>query len=96
MNKEGNDMRILLAALLATVIVAPCMAKDGGSDEDRTPADVQTPGKTEPLVPDTLKSAPAQRIQREEIQSEGRARATGPAVEEKERGLNNKKSDDIK
>jgi hypothetical protein len=89
MNTEENDMRILLAAVLATVIVAPCMAKDG--DEDKTSADVQTPGKTEPLVPDTLKSAPAQRIQREEIQSEGRARAAEPAVEEKERGLNDKK-----
>jgi hypothetical protein len=91
MNKEGNDMRILLAAVLATVMVAPCMAKDG--DEDKAPADVQTPGRTEPLVPDTLKSAPAQRIQREEIQSEGRASAAEPA---EERGLNDKKIDDRK
>jgi len=80
-------MRILLAAVLATVIVAACMAKDGGADEDRNSADVQTPGKTEPRVPDTLKFAPAQRIQREEIQSEGRARAAEPAEKE----LNDKK-----
>ena len=49
-------MKILLAAALATLIVAPCMAKD---DEDKTPSDVQTPGVTEPRVPDTMKSAGA-------------------------------------
>jgi hypothetical protein len=88
-------MKILLAAVLATVIAAPCMAKDG--DEDRSPADVQTPGKTEPRVPDTLKSAPAQRIQSEErIQTEGRAKAGQPAVNEKERGLNDKSDGDKK
>jgi hypothetical protein len=84
------NMRIVLAALLATMIVAPSMAKDAGSDEDKTPADVQTPGVTEPRLPDTLKSAPDQRIR-----SEGRASERGtderppvvierpPAVEER-------------
>jgi len=90
-------MKILLAAVLATVIAAPCMAKEAGSDEDRSSADVQTPGKTEPRVPDTLKSAPAQRIQTEEqIQTEGRAKAGQPVVNEKERGLNDKSDGDKK
>jgi hypothetical protein len=58
-------MKFLLAAVLATVIVAPCMAADS---EDKTSADVLTPGVNEPRVPDTMKSAPDQRIQ-----TEGRA-----------------------
>jgi hypothetical protein len=70
-NKLGGFiMKILLAAVLATALVAPCMAKDAGSDEDQTKADVQTPGKTEPRVPATMKAAPA-----EQIQTEGRARS---------------------
>jgi hypothetical protein len=56
------------------MIVAPSMAKDSGSDEDKIKADVQTPGVTEPLVPDTLKSASDQRIR-----SEGRASERGEA-----------------
>jgi hypothetical protein len=91
-NEEGgNIMRILLAAVLATVIAVPCMAKDAGSDEDRSAADVQTPGKTEPRVPDTLKSMPDQRIQ-----TEGRASAQEPAVKENDRALDEKKGNDRK
>jgi hypothetical protein len=71
-------MKIILAAVLATVIAVPCMAKD--SDEDRGPSDVQVPGKTEPLVPDTLKSAPDKRIQ-----SEGRASEREGTVGERSR-----------
>jgi hypothetical protein len=61
-------MRTILAAVLATVIVAPCMAANENQSDDKSPRDVQTPGVTEPRTPDTLKSAPAERIQ-----SEGRA-----------------------
>jgi len=78
-------MKILLAAVLATVIVAPCMAAPESQSEDKTSRDVQTPGVTEPRTPDTLKSAPDQRIQ-----SEGRA------SEEKTVGPNQKKIDERK
>ena len=66
-------MKILLAAVLATVIVAPCMAADNQS-EDRSSADVQTPGVTEPRTPDTLKPGADQRIR-----TEGRASESSPA-----------------
>jgi hypothetical protein len=70
-------MKILLAAVLATVIAAPCMAKD--TEDDRSPADVQVPGKTEPRIPETLKSAPDERIR-----TEGRASEHQPAASERQ------------
>jgi hypothetical protein len=81
--------KILLATALATMIVAPCMAKD---DEDKTQSDVQTPGVTEPRVPDTMKSAPAARIQSEERASE-RAIQEDRTVGEKDRRIDEKKDD---
>lgn len=81
-------MKLLLAAVLATVIAAPCMAKDAGSDEDKSSADVQVPGKTEPRVPDTLKSSPAERIQ-----NEGRA-SSGEAAKEKTVGESQRRIND--
>jgi hypothetical protein len=63
-------MRILLAAVLATAIVAPCMAASENESEDRSSADVQTPGVTEPRVPDTLKPGADQRIRTEGLNSE--------------------------
>ncbi len=84
-------MRILLAAVLATALAAPCLAKDAGSDEDQTRSDVLTPGKNEPRVPDTLKSMPDQRIQ-----TEGRASSGQPAVKENERAIEEKKEIDRK
>ena len=91
MNNGGDIMKILLAAALATVLVAPCMAKDGGED---TQGDVQTPGVTEPRVPDTMKTAPAARIQ-----SEGRASERAQeenTVGEKERRVDEKRNDERK
>ena len=81
--------KILLATALATMIVAPCMAKD---DEDKTQSDVQTPGVTEPRVPDTMKNAPAARIQSEERASE-RAIQEDRTVGEKDRRIDEKKDD---
>jgi hypothetical protein len=78
--------RILLAAVFATMLVAPGMAaKD---DEDKSQSDVQTPGVTEPRVPDTLKDAPAARIQ-----SEGRA-TERPVQEEKTIGEKDRRLDE--
>jgi hypothetical protein len=82
-------MKILLAAALATMIVAPCMAKD---DEDKTQSDVQIPGVTEPRVPDTMKTAPAARIQSEERASE-RAIQEDRTVGEKDRRIDEKRDD---
>jgi hypothetical protein len=77
-------MRILLAAVLATVIAAPCMAANE-NDGDKAPSDALTPGVNEPRTPDTLKSAPDQRIQ-----TEGRASET--AGEKREpNGANDRK-----
>jgi hypothetical protein len=76
-------MRTILAAVLATVIIAPCMAASDNQSEDKTSGDVQAPGVTEPRTPDTLKSAPDQRIQ-----SEGRASEEEKTVGEKNRGIN--------
>jgi hypothetical protein len=81
-------MKILLAAVLATVLVAPCMAKDAGSDEDQSKSDVQTPGKTEPRVPATMKAAPA-----EQIQTEGRARSEMAPAESKAPALKRDEDD---
>jgi len=78
-------MKLLFGVLLATVIVAPCMAADS---EDRSSADVLTPGVNEPRVPDTLKSSPDERIR-----TEGRASA-GEKAGEKDRGLNEKRDSD--
>jgi hypothetical protein len=89
-------MRIILAAVLATVLVAPCMAANENQSDDKAQGDVQTPGVTEPRTPDTLKSAPDQRIR-----SEGRA-SEEKTVGEKNRGisedknLNEKRSDEKK
>jgi hypothetical protein len=88
MSKEGNVMRILLAAVLATVIVAPCMAANENQG-DKNSGDVLTPGVNEPRTPDTLKSSPDQRIQ-----TEGRASAGEPAAEKRE--LKNNNVDDRK
>jgi hypothetical protein len=66
-------MRILLAAVLATVIAAPCMAASENQSEDKTSADVQTPGVTEPRVPDTLKPGADQRIRTEGLNSQSSA-----------------------
>ena len=63
-------MKILLAAVLATVISAPCMAANE-NDGDKNSGDVLTPGVNEPRTPDTLKSNPDQRIR-----NEGRANET--------------------
>jgi hypothetical protein len=77
-------MKILLAAVLATVIAAPCMAANE-NDGDKTSGDALTPGVNEPRTPDTLKSNSDQRIQ-----NEGRAgettegRVSAPAREERE------------
>jgi hypothetical protein len=81
-------MRILLAAVLATVIVAPGMAANE-NQEDKTPGDALTPGVNEPRTPDTLKSNPDQRIQ-----TEGRAGARKPAEEQHE--LKDNRIDDKK
>jgi hypothetical protein len=82
---------MILAAVLATVIVAPCVAANENQSEDRNQGDVQTPGVTEPRTPDTLKAAPDQRIQ-----NEGRASQEGTVGERSraldERGLNEGKS----
>jgi hypothetical protein len=78
-------MRILLTAVLATVLVAPCMAASENQTDDKTSGDVLTPGVNEPRTPDTLKSAPDQRIQ-----SEGRA-SEERTVGEKSRALDEKK-----
>jgi outer membrane murein-binding lipoprotein Lpp len=91
MNNGGDVMKILLAAALATLIVAPCMAKD---DEDKTQSDVQTPGVTEPRVPDTMKTAPAARIQSEERASERGSQEK--TVGEKDRRLDEKRDDERK
>lgn len=87
-------MKSLLAAVLATVIVGPCMAASDNQSEDKSSRDVQTPGVTEPRTPDTLKSAPDQRIQ-----SEGRAsqeRSEERTVGEKDRGLGESRNDEKK
>jgi hypothetical protein len=81
-------MRILLAAVLATVIVAPCMAANE-NEGDKTSGDALTPGVNEPRTPDTLKANPDQRIQ-----TEGRASASEPAGEKRE--LKENKIDDKK
>jgi hypothetical protein len=91
MNSGGDVMKkILLATALATMLVAPCMAKDDG--EDKTQSDVQTPGVTEPRLPDTLKTAPAARIQSEERAS-GRAIQEDRTVGERDRRIDEKGDD---
>jgi hypothetical protein len=70
-------MKLLLTAVLATVLVAPCMAASENESEDKTSADVQKPGLTEPRVPDTLKPGADERIR-----TEGRA-SQGSAIEQK-------------
>ncbi len=75
-------MRLLLAAVLTAVIVGPCMAANE-NQEDKSPADVQTPGVTEPRTPDTLKSNPDQRIRTEGQASEHNESVKPPVVEER-------------
>ncbi len=70
-------MKLLLAAVLTAVIAGPCMAANENQSEDKTPADVQTPGVTEPRTPDTLKSNPDQRIR-----TEGREESVKPPIVE--------------
>ena len=74
-------MRLLLAAVLTAAIAGPCMAANENQSEDKSPADVQTPGVTEPRVPDTLKSNPDQRI-RTEGQASGHDESVKPPVVE--------------
>jgi hypothetical protein len=79
-------MRLLLAAVLTAAISGPCMAASENQSEDKTSADVQTPGITEPRTPDTLKSAPDQRIRTEGQASsseQGRGVKPPPIVEER-------------
>ncbi len=73
-------MKLLPAAVLATMIAAPCMVASENQSEDKNSGDVLTPGVDEPRTPDTLKSAPDQRIQ-----NEGRAIQEESTVGEKER-----------
>ncbi len=70
-------MKILLAAVLATMIAAPCMAASENQSEDKNSGDVLTPGVDEPRTPDTLKSAPDQRIQNEGRASEREENTVG-------------------
>jgi hypothetical protein len=93
--KWRNVMKILLAAVLATAIAAPCMAASENESEDRSPADVQTPGKTEPRVPDTLKSGADQRIQTEGRASEKSAIERKTPESAKERAIEEKEGKDI-
>jgi hypothetical protein len=72
-------MKVLLAAVLATVIVAPCMGANENIGEDKNGGDSLTPGVNEPRTPDTLKSNADQRIQ-----AEGRASASESAEEKRE------------
>ena len=80
-------MKILLAAVLATVIVAPCMAASENQSEDKSLGDVQTPGVTEPRIPDTLKSGSDQRIQTEGRASQERTVGEKDRALDEERGL---------
>jgi hypothetical protein len=89
--KGGNVMKILLAAVLATVIAAPCMA---ANENDGDKNDVLTPGVNEPLVPDTLKPNADQRIRNEGRANETEGRANAPARENRE--LKDNKIDDKK
>jgi hypothetical protein len=91
--KRGGVMRILLAAMVVTMMAVPCMAASDNQSEDKSPADALTPGVNEPRTPDTLKSAPDQRIQNEGRASE---RAQDRTVGEKERALDQKKDEDRK
>jgi hypothetical protein len=75
-------MRLLLAAVLAAVIAGPCMAANENQGEDKSPADVETPGVTEPRTPDTLKANPDQRIRNEGEREQG-ASTKPPVVEER-------------
>ncbi len=86
-------MRILLAAMVVTMMAVPCLAASDNQSEDKSPADALTPGVNEPRTPDTLKSAPGQRIQNEGRASE---RAQDRTVGEKERALDQKKDEDRK
>jgi hypothetical protein len=83
-------MRILLAAMVVAVMAGPCLAASDNQSEDKSSADVLTPGVNEPRTPDTLKSAPDQRIQ-----NEGRA-SQDQTVGEKERPLDQKRDDERK
>jgi hypothetical protein len=87
-------MKILLAAVLATVIVAPCMAASDNQSEDKTSRDVLTPGVTEPRTPDTLKSAPDQRIEMRGRASEERSEEK--TLGEKDRGPGESRIDERK
>jgi hypothetical protein len=93
--KWRNVMKILLAAVLATAIATPCMAASENDSEDRAPADVQTPGKTEPRVPDTLKPGADQRIQTEGRASEKSAIEGKTPEATKERAIDEREGRDI-
>jgi hypothetical protein len=53
------------------------------NQEDKSPADVPTPGVTEPRTPDTLKANPDQRIRTEGQASEHNENVRPPIVEER-------------
>jgi len=79
-------MKLVLAAILASVIATPCLAADPADHE--TPADALKPGVNEPRVPDTLKPNADQRIRNEGIKSqestEGKGTDGKAPVREKE------------
>jgi hypothetical protein len=89
-----NPMKLLLAAVLGTVIAAPCMAAD--NTEDRSPVDVQTPGVTEPRVPDTMKPGADQRIRTEGRASESSAVEGKAPAAKMERRIDEKAAQDDK
>ena len=75
-------MKLLLTAVLATVLVAPCMAASENQSEDKTQADVQKPGVTEPRTPDTLKPNADERIRTEGRAGQGSTiEGKAPAIE---------------
>jgi hypothetical protein len=59
------------------------MAANENRSEDKSPADVQTPGVTEPRTPDTLNSNPDQRIRTEGQAREHDESVKPPVVEER-------------
>jgi hypothetical protein len=89
-------MRFILAAVLATVLVAPCMAANENQSDDKSSRDVEIPGVTEPRTPDTLKSAPDQRIRNESRESEGKTVGETNRGISEDKKLNEKKSDERK
>jgi hypothetical protein len=77
-------MKLLLTAVLATVLVTPCMAASENKDADHSAT--EKPGVNEQVVPDTLKRGADQRIRTEGRASEkdkAPAATMAPPIEEK-------------